>query len=99
MKAATAYLTKQNPLMLAAGVVLVIGAVYYLGRQTVKDVASVAGGVVSGNNALTQGTAYEGAGVLGTLGAAVNQASGGFFETTGSKIGGWVYDLLHPLDR
>lgn len=91
-----AYLAKQNPLMLAAGVVLVIGVVYYLGRKTLNDVATTAGGVLSGNNALTQGTAYEDAGVLGTLGAAANEASGGFLESTGRRIGGWVYDVLHP---
>lgn len=90
------YLAKQNPLMLAAGVVLVIGVVYYLGRKTVKDVASAAGGVLSGDNALTEGTPYQGAGVLGTLGAAANEASGGFLESTGHRIGGWVYDVLHP---
>lgn len=92
------YLAKQNPFVLAAGAVLVIGVVYYLGRKTVADVASGVGGVVSGNNAITEGTAYEGAGILGTVGAAANAASGGFFETTGSKLGGWVYDLLHPND-
>jgi len=91
-----AYLAKQNPLMLAAGVALVIGVVYFLGGKTLKAAAQIAGGIVSGNNALTEGTVYQGAGILGTLGSAANEASGGFFETTGSKIGGWVYDVLHP---
>jgi hypothetical protein len=91
-----AFLSKQNPLMLAGGVVLIIGAVYFLGGKTLKAAAQTAGGIVSGNNALTQGTVYEDKGILGTLGSAANEASGGFLETTGSKIGGWVYDVLNP---
>lgn len=58
--------------------------------------ADAAGGIISGNNALTAGTDYQGAGVLGTVGAAANDASGGFFDWLGSSIGGGIYDLTHP---
>ena len=67
-------------------------------------VADAAGGVLTGNNTLTQTatnaagervTAYEGAGVLGTLGAATNAASGGTLASFGEWLGGTVYELTH----
>lgn len=103
MEKAIANITK-NPLMLAGGVVLIIGFVYLLGRQTVKDVANVAAGAVSGNNAITQNqtnadgekvTAYEGRGVLGTIGAVFNSASGGIFASAGEALGQTIYDWTH----
>lgn len=96
-----------NPLQLALGAALIIGVVYYLGRKTVKDVAAAAGGIVSGNNAITQNqtnaagekvTAYEGRGVVGTLGAAVNSVSGGTLASLGEKIGGGLFSLFGPKD-
>lgn len=80
--------------LLALGIVAVV-VVYYIGKQVLTGAANVAGGVVSGNNALTQGTDYQGTGVLGTLGAATNSASGGFFDWLGNKIGGGAYDLFN----
>lgn len=88
MKAALNNLSKQNPLLLAVGVVVVVGAVYYLARKSIKDVADAAGGVLSGNNALTQDTAYEGAGLLGTLGAGTNAVLGGVPSLIGEWLGG-----------
>lgn len=82
--------------ILAGGVV--IWLLWDKAEKTTKEAATAVGGLVSGNNAITKDTAYEGAGVLGTLGAAANVASGGFFESTGSKLGGWIYDTLHPGD-
>lgn len=96
-----------NPLQLALGVVLIIGVVYFLARKTVKDVAEVAGGIISGNNAITRNqtnasgekvTAYEGAGVLGTLGATVNTASGGTLASLGQKIGGSLFSIFGQKD-
>ena len=61
-------------------------------------------GLVSGDNAITNNqtnasgektTAYVGAGVLGTLGAAANTASGGVLASVGEWLGGKVYDLTH----
>lgn len=104
----------ENPLPLAGAAVLIIGVLYYLARKTVKDVAEAAGGVVSGNNVITQNqtnaagekvTAYEGRGILGTLGAAVNSVSGGIFasigqsETVGSvvdSVAGWFSSNTAP---
>lgn len=69
--------------------------VYVVGKGIAKGVSSAAsaaadtaGGVLSGNNALTQGTPYQGAGVAGTLGAAANTVSGGVLEQLGNWIGG-----------
>jgi hypothetical protein len=92
MKAAIDYVSKQNPLYLAGGVVLVIGAVYFLARKTITDVAEGVGGIVTGDNALTKGTAYEGAGIVGTAGAVANAASGGLFDKIGSSIGNTLHD-------
>jgi hypothetical protein len=44
---------------------------------------------------VNQGTPYAGAGVVGTLGNATDQVSGGVLSTLGGWIGGSVYDLVH----
>lgn len=63
------------------------------------------GGLVTGNNSITQTatnaagqpvTAYQGAGVVGTIGAATNAASGGMLASIGERIGGWVFDAFNP---
>ncbi len=79
------------------GVVGVIAAVllYKFVKGEAKQAAQAVGGLVTGNNAMTQGTAYEGAGVAGTLGATVDAAGGGIFSRFGSWIGGTVYDMTH----
>lgn len=103
-------LAKQNPLYLAAGVVLVVGALYYFSRRAVADVAAgvsatagaaaeTVSGVFTGNNVVTRETPYEGAGVLGTYGAVVNDVLGGVPQSVGESLGGWVYDLLHSDER
>lgn len=84
----------QNPVQLALAAALILGTVYFLGRKTVTDVARGAGGIVTGNNAVTRGTVYEGAGVLGTAGATVNAALP-FLDDVGGWIGRTVYDLTH----
>lgn len=103
MEKALANLTK-NPLLLAGGVVLVIGAIYLLGRKTAEDAANLAAGLISGNNPITQNQtnaagepvdAYEGKGVLGTLGAIFNSASGGVFASVGGAIGQTLFDWTH----
>lgn len=97
--AGIANLGKQDPIKLAFGAVIVIAFVYYLTRKTVSDVVEGAGGIVSGNNALTKGTVYEGGGVLfGTVGAAVNSATGGAGVAVGEKLGNWAYDFTHTDD-
>lgn len=86
----------KNPVQLAVALAIVAGAVYLIGRRAVSDVASAAGGLVSGDNALTQGTPYRGAGIPGTLGAATNTATGGLLGTFGSWLGGKLYEVTHP---
>jgi hypothetical protein len=67
-------------------------------------VGNAAAGVVTGNNVITQTatnaagvptTAYQGAGIVGTVGAAANHASGGVLASIGESIGGWFYDITH----
>ncbi len=77
MKSAVANLSKQNPMLLAAGAALLIYVVYMLARKTLSDAASGAAGILTGNNAATAGTDYEGKGVAGTLGAVTNAVLGG----------------------
>lgn len=96
-----------NPLKLALGAALIIGVVYYLGRKTIKNVASAASGIISGNNVVTQNqtnasgekvTAYEGKGVLGTIGATANTVSGGALASLGQKIGSGLFSIFGPKD-
>lgn len=84
-----------NPVQLALGVGIVLGVVYLLGRAALKETAGAVGGLVSGDNAITRGTPYQGAGVAGTLGATVDAASGGLLSRFGAWIGGTVYDKFH----
>lgn len=79
--------------MLALGIVALV-VVYYVGKKVLTGAANVVGGAVSGNNAVTAGTPYAGYGVLGTLGAATNSASGGIFSNIGNDVGGWAADLF-----
>lgn len=66
--------------------------------EAVTDTADLAGGLLTGNNAITKGArtnAYEGAGVLGTVGAATDRILGGVPSRVGESLGGWLYDLTH----
>lgn len=87
-----------NALPIAGGIVLIIAAVYYLLRKTVSDAAGAvtdtAAGIISGNNAVTEGTPYAGAGVLGTLGGATNAALGGVPQAIGETISSWFAPTL-----
>jgi len=94
----------EKPIPLAVAAVVLIGFVYWLGKKTIKDTANFVGGVASGNNVITQNqtdasgnvvTAYQGAGIVGTVGAAFNSVSGGTLASAGEGISNWVYDLLH----
>lgn len=91
--------TVESPL----GLLIVVGgaiAVLYLGYRAVKGAAGAAvdgaAGLVTGNNPITDGTAYQGDGIAGTLGAAANKASGGALQSIGDWLGGKIYDLTHP---
>ncbi len=43
----------------------------------------------------SQQSAYEGKGVIGSLGATTNNLTGGALSSAGDAIGGWIYDLTH----
>jgi len=84
-----------DPVKLGIGLAIVAGAVYLLGRSALKGAAGAVGSIVSGDNALTRGTPYQGAGLPGTLGAGANAATGGLLERVGGWIGRTVYDATH----
>lgn len=89
----------KDPVKLAGGIALLALVAYTLARKTVTDTARAAGGVVTGQNAITEAArteAYTGKGIVGTTGAAADIASGGFFSQTGEVIGGAVYGWFHP---
>lgn len=86
-----------NPLQVAVGVGLLLVVGYLLVRKALGDVAAAAGGIVSGNNALTRGTPYEGAGLAGTAGAAANAATGGALQSVGEWLGGTLADARESL--
>ncbi len=95
MKIPALGLNSQGAIFLATAAVVAVGLVIFLKRQA-AEVAQAAGGIVTGNNAITKGTAYEGGGVAGTAGAVVNAASGGVLEDVGSWIGESVFGWTHP---
>ncbi|HWH83457.1 MAG TPA: hypothetical protein VNU71_14595 [Burkholderiaceae bacterium] len=73
-------------------------------KQAAGAVIDTTAGVFTGNNAITENqtnaagektTAYQGAGVLGTVGAATNSVSGGVFASWGEDLGAWFYDATH----
>lgn len=64
-------------IFLILGGVLLVG--FLLRRQAAAAVEAVA--------AINEGTPFEGAGVVGTLGNITNQASGGILADIGSGIG------------
>lgn len=58
----------------------------------------MASGLLTGNNPVTQGArtdAYEGAGILGTMGAATDRILGGVPSKVGESLGGWLYDVFN----
>ena len=82
---------KSYAILIGVGVAGVLILAWFA-KQQLKEGADTIGGLVSGNNAITKGTVYEGDGVLGTLGAAANTASGGTFQSLGEWLGGKAAD-------
>jgi hypothetical protein len=99
MNAAINNLSKQSPLLLAAGAALLLYVVYGLLRKTITDTAAAAGGILSGNNAATRGTDYEGKGAAGTVGAVTNAVLGGLPASAGSWIAGLLASDSAGEDR
>lgn len=95
MKVPSVLKTKEGQWVVLGLVAIVV--VYYVGKKVAGAavaaggaVVDAAGGVLSGNNRLTQGTPYEGTGVLGTAGAAANTVSGGSLQKVGDWIASWL---------
>jgi hypothetical protein len=96
---------KSGALLLGVAVVAFLAwRAYKAAPEAVKAAGEVVEGIATGNNALTQTatnaegervTAYEGAGIVGTVGAAANAASGGHLATWGGSLGSWIYDMTH----
>lgn len=84
-----------QPIQFALGVAIVGVVAYFIVKRAAGAAAESAVGLLTGDNALTEGTPYQRAGVFGTLGAAANAASGGHLQSIGEALGGWVYDLTH----
>lgn len=91
-----AQLAKADPVKLALGAGIVLGVVYLLGRQLAKDAAGAVGAAADAISRVNEGTPYEGTGIVGTIGNATNQASGGVLAEIGGWIGRTIYDLTHP---
>lgn len=67
-------------------------------QEVAHHTADTITGLATGNNAITQSartTAYQGAGVLGTLGATFDHLSGGNLSQFGEWLGGKTYDLFN----
>ena len=99
-----------SPKTVAVVLVAIVGGfLLWKGSKVAGDAINaatdVAAGIVTGDNALTRNatdasgapvSAYQGAGIVGTVGAATNAASGGTLASFGSWLGTSTYDLLHP---
>jgi hypothetical protein len=69
---------------------------YKLLTQLVPAAGQAAAGLVTGNNPITAGTPYQGAGIVATPAAIANAASGGLLARIGSWLGTSTYAALHP---
>lgn len=83
-------LSKAPPVQLALGAAIVLGALYFLGRRAVGDVAAAVGNV-------NAGTPYAGTGPIGTLGNITNRVLFGAPQWLGERIGGGLADLRDVL--
>jgi hypothetical protein len=88
----------EQPIQLAIGVGIVVGIAYFLVKHVGAEAAKAGAGLVTGDNALTKGTPYQNKGVVGTIAAAANAASGNVLQSIGESVGGWLYDVTHPSD-
>lgn len=101
--AASHNMIKNETMITVGGIVLIaVGAAWAIKKaggaigSAATAVTDTAAGIVTGNNAVTAAArtdAYQGAGILGTMGAATDIASGGLFSRVGEWIGGKVADL------
>lgn len=71
-------------------ILLIIGGVVFVGFLLRNQAAAAVEAVANVN----EGTPFEGAGVVGTLGNAANTASGGLLADIGSGIGLFFSDIF-----
>lgn len=69
-------------------------AIWWLGRQAKGAVVEGVKSTAHAVNTINEGTAYDGFGVVGTLGHGVDAISGGTFSSAGEWLGGKLYDLF-----
>jgi hypothetical protein len=84
-----------DPVKFAIAAAVVAGVGYFLVKTVLKQVGAQAGGLVSGNNAITDGTRYAGSGIVATPAAIADAASGGTLSALGGWLGSKVYDWTH----
>jgi hypothetical protein len=96
MKVPIASLLKADPVKLAIGVSIVGVVAYFLLRKAAHDTTQAIGtGAKKAADAvanINEGTPYEGAGVVGTLGHAADAVSGGNLSKWGEWLGGKLDD-------
>ncbi|WP_290516903.1 hypothetical protein [Alcanivorax sp.] len=80
-----AVLTNKQFYIAGAVAVVGVGALVWLGKKGAEAAVDTVEGIASGDNAMTEGTPYQGAGVLGTLGAGMNKLLGGAPEAIGTS--------------
>lgn len=92
-------LPKINSAGSGVGWAIAIGAVavgiWWLGRQAKEAVVDGVKTTATAVNNINQGTAYEGAGVIGTVGHGFDALSGGNLSSFGEWLGGKAYDLFN----
>lgn len=95
-------MTTKTDLYLVAGAGVALVAAAWIMTRGVKAAADTVQGIATGENDLTATAtnaagesvpAYYGAGVVGTVGAAANAASGGYLASAGEWIGGIAADV------
>lgn len=74
-------------LLVVVGVLGFIGLTLFLKKQATEAISGIAH--------INDGTPYAGAGVVGTLGNAANQLSGGTLADLGENLGGWLYGVFN----
>ena len=94
-----AALSDKQFIYLGGAAIVGVIALYILGKKAVVAAADAGAGIVTGTNALTKDTPYQDKGIVGTLGAAANAASGGALQQFGEWLGGKTYDLLGPDEQ
>lgn len=79
---------------------LVVAYALYEVVTLIKDLAKGTKDIAKGDKNLlgdsTEGTAYAGKGIAGSLGSTADVLSGGTLSATGSWIGTHLYDLFNP---